>query len=186
MSSIAYIPKSMSGWCDQAKLSAIYACAYDAGPVSAPSPGNTSGPKTNHWVFYCNLAEEEGSGYKSIRLEPTPSGPNLSVVLLIAPKAYTSTNSAAKTFLLSTKDITFGQLMALIVSKGFDKYRFTPGGQGCRYWIFSVTKLLKEADLLSQPADADHGLETLAKVWIRGGQQAPANEQTGIQAGEFF
>ncbi|KAI9670311.1 MAG: hypothetical protein M1831_006525 [Alyxoria varia] len=186
MSTIAYIPKSIQNWCDQSKITALYACAYDASPVSGPPGNNSTGPKTNHWVFYCVLADENEQGYKSIRLEPTPSGPNLSVTLVINLKTYLMTNRATTSFQLSTKNITFGQLIALITSKKYQNYQFTNGGQGCRYWIYCVTKLLKESEYLTNPAQADAGIEKLGKVWTSNGQLVTNGEQTGIQAGRFF
>ncbi|KAI9651935.1 MAG: hypothetical protein M1831_007477 [Alyxoria varia] len=187
MSSIAYIPKSIQASCDQSVVSAIYGYAYDAVPIGGPSESRTIGPKTNHWVIYCILAEGTKSEHKCIRLEALPGGTSSTAGLLVSLKPNDMTNEASKSFRLRLKtDITFGQFMTLIISRGYHNYQFTAQGQGCRYWISCVTKLPKDDDYLTLPEEADAGVEILEQVWTVNGQLAPPEEQSGLAPGEFF
>ncbi|KAL4936512.1 hypothetical protein BDV06DRAFT_204893 [Aspergillus oleicola] len=75
MSTIQYIPPLASS-VSNLPISSIYACAHPANPTGAPGTSAAS-KMTNHGVFYCATSQNE-----SLRLDPSPSGPNFSLVSL--------------------------------------------------------------------------------------------------------
>jgi len=99
MSTIRYIPSSLASQVASSKILCIYASAHPATGVGAP--GAAGNPKTNHWVLYCAISQAA-----SLRIDPSPSGPNLSIVLIITKKDYLISDNAVKSFQLVTSYLT--------------------------------------------------------------------------------
>lgn len=81
----------------------------------------------------------------------------------------------------NAKNLTIGAFFELIKASGYDKYQFTNNGNGCRYWVFSVVKLLEEMGYLVKADEAKTALNT---VWsdgkpITSGIQTPLDKQKG-------
>jgi hypothetical protein len=103
---------------------------------------------TNHWVLHCVTNQNE-----SLRLDPSPSGPNLSMVLIVTRKSYAYSHNAVRTVQLSTPGLTFGTFVELLASSKYDKYQFTAGGQGCRFWVHRVIDLLRSRGYVQNVAE---------------------------------
>ena len=88
---------------------------------------------------------------------------------------------------LSPKEsLNVKEIVDTILSAHYDKYRFTSGGQGCRFWVTKVLALLKERNFITDETQFVEAQDLLRKVWISGGAEAPANQQTGIEEGSFY
>ena len=191
MSAIAYIPKSIQGKCDKSKITTIRACASAPQPLSNTSADESTavGPLTNHWVLHCILAASETSHeFRSIRLDPSPGGLDLSLTLIInLVKTYIETREAATSFELSlTEDATFVQLMDVITTRYLQKYRFTRDGNGCRHWIACAIKAFREHGYLADLRQADVGVEMLGKAWTEEGVPVRDEQQSVEHAGKFI
>lgn len=179
MSTIRYIPSSLASQVVSSKILCIYASAHPATGVGAP--GAAGNPKTNHWVLYCAISQAA-----SLRIDPSPSGPNLSIVLIITKKDYLISDNAVKSLQLVTSNLTVQQFIDLIVAKNYDKYQFSAGGQGCRYWLYSVIKLLETEGHIPTKSEMTAATEALGTVWAPGGNPASAAEQTPMTKGTFY
>lgn len=93
MSTIRFIPSSIATHFANSNILCIYVSAHPATAIGAL--GVAGNPKTNHWVFYCAISQTE-----SLCIDPSPSGPNLSIVSIITKKDYLYSNNAVKTFQL--------------------------------------------------------------------------------------
>ena len=98
----------------------------------------------------------------------------------------TSAIDEAKTCLLNTRNLTIKQFTDLLVAKKHDRYRFDTSGQGCRYWVTQVIKLLETGDHISDTREVVAAKTALEIVWANGGIQASVAEQSPIIQGEFF
>src|SRR4030088_1172665 len=110
MSTVQYIPPSLAATVANSPILCIYACAHPANPVGA-SETSAAGQMTNHWVLHCVTNQNE-----SLRLDPSPSGPNLSMVLIVTRKSYAYSHNAVRTVQLSTPGLTFGTFVELLAS----------------------------------------------------------------------
>nr|POF16435.1 hypothetical protein CFP56_23953 [Quercus suber] len=177
MSSIVWIPRSDATVHGNNPILAIYACAYDRLPID-PAKSGSGDPMTNHWTLFCAIDTD-----KSIRLDPSPSGPNMAMVLMAAYKRYEYTDAAAKVVKLNTSDLTVQGFLDLLIAAKYDRYQFSASGQGCRYWTSSVIKLLSAEGKLFDKTEVASALETLRHVWDDDGTLAPAAEQTDLDRG---
>ncbi|KAH8651642.1 hypothetical protein BGZ60DRAFT_420901, partial [Tricladium varicosporioides] len=85
----------------------------------------------NHWVMYLNASPTQ-----SIRLDPSPAGPGNTLDLIITSKSHAYTNNAVKSMHLTpTANLTVGDVLDQVTNSKYDKYTFSAGGQGCRFWI---------------------------------------------------
>ena len=175
-----FIPSSLEAQVAERKITAIYATAYPGKPVDAAT-GDKS-PKTNHWVFFCAINEQQ-----SVRIDPTPSGPNQSLVCAVSLKEYIHTNEAVKIERLVTKDLTIKAFIDLIKVKKYDKYQFTNGGQGCRYWVYTIINMLKSEGHLSNDTEFHDAIDAIKKTWKgKGDPPLTGEEATPIVKGSFF
>ncbi|KAB8069844.1 hypothetical protein BDV29DRAFT_182019 [Aspergillus leporis] len=180
MSTIQYIPASLAASAASYPISCIYACAHPANPTGPPGTAAAS-KMTNHWVFHFVTNSNE-----SLRLDPSPSGPNFSIVLIVTKKTYTYSHNAVKSVQISTRGLSFKTIIDLIHGKKYDKYQFAAGGQGCRFWVSSVIELLKNAGYIQNTAEFHAAISALQTVWGPNGQSLPASQQTPITQGTFF
>ena len=179
MTTIQWIPKSDGDAHGEKAILCIYACAY--GPTNVSANQSRGAPKTNHWVFFCAISQSS-----AIRIDPSPSGANNSVVLALNYKTYLVTNKAIKVVRLVTTDLTVNGLLNAITAAKYDKYQFTQSGQGCRYWVYCVIKLLQRNGILRTKEEVDTLEQAIQQVWDDKGNPAPAAEQTPAQQGRFY
>lgn len=76
--------------------------------------------------------------------------------------------------------------MDLLTERTYDKYQFTEGGQGCRYWVYSVLQLLKTQGRTRDAAEVEAATRALQLVWDNNGVELPQEQQTAIEQGRFF
>ncbi|KFX86063.1 hypothetical protein V490_09248 [Pseudogymnoascus sp. VKM F-3557] len=180
---LAFIPKSLASNSRSSPVTAIYLCAYAPNAVSGPprSGSSISGTMTNHWVMYF-----AASPTQSIRCDPSPTGPGNSLDLIVTSKNYDYTINAAKIMRLTPADnLTIGHVFDHITNSKYDKYTFSAGGQGCRFWIYSVVALLRSAGYITGNTEVNACTEALQVVWTLRGEPAPASQQTGMAKGTF-
>ncbi|KZF24946.1 hypothetical protein L228DRAFT_58852 [Xylona heveae TC161] len=180
MSTVRYIPPSIAAGAANKSIICIYACAYSATPVSGPG-SSTSGTQTNHWVLFCCVNQRD-----SYRIDPSPSGPNLTITPIITFKGYPYTANASKICQLDTSSLTVGSFIALLERSTYDKYQFDAGGQGCRYWIYSVVNLLQSQGHIQNSSQTQAAINALGIVWGDNHQPLPTSQQTGITPGRFY
>nr|POF24597.1 hypothetical protein CFP56_78316 [Quercus suber] len=106
----------------------------------------------------------------------------MGMVLVVEAKDYAYSYHAHKVIRMNNaKNLTIKAFFELIKANGYDKYQFTNNGNGCRYWVYSVVKLLEEKDHL---VNADVAKTALNTVWsggnpITSGIQTPLDKQKG-------
>ncbi|RDL33154.1 Uncharacterized protein BP5553_08593 [Venustampulla echinocandica] len=181
---LIYIPKPLANTAPSQVITAIYFCAYAPTGVSGPaeSSPSSSAKLTNHWVIYFAI-----SSTHSIRFDPSPTGQNSSLDLIITSKHYAFTENAAKvSHLTPAAGLTVGQVIDHIVNSKYDQYQFSFSGQGCRYWVYSIATLLRSAGYLTSDAEVDAAARTLQVVWTTRGEPVADVQQTGMTQGIFY
>ncbi|KFY67154.1 hypothetical protein V496_01728 [Pseudogymnoascus sp. VKM F-4515 (FW-2607)] len=179
----AFIPKSLANTSRSAPVTDIYICADEPNAVSGPPEHGPviSGPMTNHWVMYF-----VASSTKSFCFDPSPSGPKNTLDLIISNKSYVDIFSAVKVVRLSpSAKLTIGLVYDHITNSKFDNYTFSPAGQGCRFWIYSVVASLRSAGYVTNGTEVNASTEALKVVWTVRGDPVPVSQQTGIAQGTF-
>lgn len=179
----AFIPKSLANTSRTAPVTDIYICADEPNAVSgSPKPGPAiSGPMTNHWVMYF-----VASATKLFCFDPSPSGLGNTLDLIISNKSYVDIFSAVKVVRLTpSAKLTIGRVYDHITDSKFDNYTFSPGGQGCRFWICSVVASLRSVGYITNSSEVNASTKALEVVWTARGNPVPAGQQTGIAQGTF-
>ncbi|KAI9659661.1 MAG: hypothetical protein M1829_006569 [Trizodia sp. TS-e1964] len=100
--------------------------------------------ETNHWVLHLAFSQTE-----SIQIDPSPDL-NGRMTLVVSRTGYLVSNNALKTVQLTTlANLKVGNVIEYLLTTGYDRYTFTTGGQGCRYWIYStITQFRSEGYLV--------------------------------------
>ena len=136
---IRYIPSSLKLSNDlRSPIIAIHTFACFATPLTSPQPDASTEPQTNHWYLHCQLSDTD-----FVRLDPSPTGPKSTLQLLVSSNV-DPTDKCAKTCRLTTQNLSVEDLLDRITSASFDKYQFTSGGQGCRYWVSCFIQTLSK------------------------------------------
>ena len=73
-----------------------------------------------------------------------------------------------------------------IKAAGYDRYKFTADGQGCRYWVGNVLEILEQRSISANSSQVNAAQEALKKVWDRSGVPVGASSQTGVSPGTFY
>ena len=176
--SVAFIPKSLANQIDLFPILCIYASAHP--PTSVPdAEGSPARPKTNHWVLYLAISQTE-----SLRLDPSPGADN-NMTLIVSRKNYLYSNNAVKTIQLdAVANLTVGNVIEYLQSSNYLQYQFSTGGQGCRYWIYSVISLLQSVAYIVGDSQVEDATAALQLVWDAHGKVRD-EEQSDIIAGTF-
>lgn len=180
---LAFIPRSLANTSRHSPITDIYICADEPNSISGPLEfGSTiTGPMTNHWVMYFVTSSTE-----SFRFDPSPSGPGNSLDLIISIKSHDDIFSAVKFARLTpSTNLTVGHVYDHITISQFDDYTFGPGGQGCRFWIYSVVASLHSVGYITDSLEMAASTEALKVVWTIRGDPAPVGQQTGMAKGSF-
>lgn len=180
MSTIQYIPPSLSSSVSNLPISSIFACAHPPNQTGAPGT-SASSQMTNHWVLHCVLNPNE-----SLRIDPSPSGLNFSLVLIISKKTYAYSHNAVKTVQVPTPGLTLAKLLAHVTGHKYDKYQFASGGQGCRFWVSKVIELLRSGGYIQTGAECQTALNALNVVWGPGSVPLASAQQSPVVAGRFL
>lgn len=131
--------------------------------ISAPPPDSSVNEKiTNHWVMY--LA---ASSTRSICLDSSPAGPENSLGFIITSKDHAYPMNVVKAMHLTPEaDLTVGHVFDYIINSKYDKYTFSAGGQGCRFWIYPVVALLRSAKVITDDSsEVDDSTKALRVAW---------------------
>lgn len=137
---------------------------------------------TNHWVIYFAVSPTQ-----SIRIDPSPTGANNSLDLIVTTKNYAYTENAVKNASFTpAPGLTVGQVIDHIVNSRYDKYQFSAGGQGCRYWVYSIAALLRSAGYITSDAEVAAATRTLETVLNNRGERVADGQQTGMAQGTFL
>lgn len=176
MATIAYIPPSLASTLATLTVTGIKVAAHPPDDVS-------SGKKTNHWVLYNVISQD-----KSVRFDFSPTGADSGAGCLIVRKLdYTVSSNAIKTYDLTVREgLTVQNLIDLLLSVHYDRYRFSASGQGCRFWVDSVVTLLQQHGHIVVESEAQTARTALQSVWGPEGQLLPAANQTPIVQGTFY
>lgn len=166
-------------------VKSLRVCAYAATFIDPPNESAEEprrGGMTNHWVLVWTL-----STGGLVYFDPSPSGPNMSLVLL-ASHRHSDLDGIVKTMPLEfePESVTVGAILQVLKSSRFDAYQFTESGQGCRYWLYHVLELLRSEDILSNDAQVSTVKAALKLVWGEDGHPVPVQAQTDMQRGKFL
>ncbi len=107
--------------------------------------------------------------------------------LIISKLEHLVSTDVVKTCNLSVREsLTMKTITDLLHSVHYDQYRFTSGGQGCRFWVDSVLNLLQNHQITVDENEVQAAREALKRVWGDGQQLLSADEQTDIVPGNFY
>lgn len=123
MATIAYIPPSLASTLATLTVTGITAAAHRPIDVS-------TGKRTNHWVLHNVISQD-----KSVRFDFSPTGADSGAGCLIVRQLdYAVSSNAIKTCDLAVRGgLTVKDILDLLLSVHYDRYKFTAGGQGCRF-----------------------------------------------------
>lgn len=176
-STIAFIPRSLSSSLEDA-ITTIKAAAQTPNVVST-----TSEKQTNHWVFYLPTPHNT-----SIRFDLSPSGPSAAPACLIVSRLDSAmSRDVVKTCNISVRPgTTVKTILDILKSANYDRYTFSEGGQGCRFWVGKVVTLLQEREVAVNENEIQALHNALQQVWSSDNQPVPAAQQFGIIPGTFY
>jgi hypothetical protein len=127
------------------EITAIHICGY----ANEDNEGDESGrPPTNHWVAF--FAFEDGGSVK-VDMVPGYGSDGLTGMIILESKAYEYSDRSVKTISFGcAKTFSFGYSMSqtfsntldIIVERGMERYKFTKGGEGGRFWIYKLVETL--------------------------------------------
>jgi len=174
---IAYIPKSLST--DIANIPALSISAVAQPPI--PVFATSSPVKTNHWTLCVYVTPTE-----VVQLDPSPSGLNGSMSPTITRIELKPGTGGVKTIQLSLGEgFSVGDIIKEIERRVLDKYRFSEGGQGCRFWVHEVVRGLEEAGIVTDASGLGILAEAVKNVWDWNGKGLE-EEQSGNVCGSFY
>lgn len=179
----AFIPKSLANTSRSAPITDVYICADEPNSISGPLEFGSAitGPMTNHWVMYFVSSSTE-----SFRFDPSPSGPGNSLDLIVSKKSHADIFSAVKVARLAlSSNLTIGHVYDRITISKFDNYTFSPGGQGCRFWIYTVVASLHSIGYITNSSEVTVSAKALEDVWTIHGDPAPVDQHTDMAKGAF-
>lgn len=83
---------------------------------------------------------------------------------------------------------TVTDIVHLIRTSGYDRYQFSDGGGGCRWWIYSVITLLQRNGFFDREEEYVAAVEALQSVWESQDIPVRSWKQTSLSsgAGRFF
>lgn len=124
-STLFYLPPSLVSTLAILPVLRITAAAHAADNMS-------NCQKTNHWVLQLIISQTE-----SIRLDFSPNDTSIGAANLIIRKLedLVSSNMVKTCDLTVRKGLTVESILDCLLSEHKDRYRFTAGGQGCRFWV---------------------------------------------------
>ena len=179
----AYIPKSLATTAGNQPVPNSRLCAYEPNTLVAPTVEmpSTSLALTNHWVLFLG-----GTDKTSLRFDPSPTGPDNTIDIIVSSKSYPHSANCVKTVDLTTAPRTYAaNITDHIVAAKYDNYKFSTGGQGCRFWLYSFVHLLRSKGFLPRSEEVSASEHALGIVWDSRGSPVPKKQQTGITKGTF-
>lgn len=87
----------------------------------------------NHWSIYLLLGNDAGSVHMNMIVEDQD---DVTGTLKLRSLTYGLTTSQIRYWDFETvTDVTVENIVKIIKKNGRDKYEFSGGGSGCRYWV---------------------------------------------------
>jgi hypothetical protein len=140
--------------------------------------------RVHHWVVFLQISETE-----SIKVDMTPLS-DYKGVLQFVYKGYAVTERAAFRVQYPTiNDPTVEQIYNLLTipdqnNVRMDRYKFSPQGNGCAFWIFTFLLKMEARGYLAE-GTANEVREYMKYFYVRNVSQGPAQVQ-GERQGTFY
>ena len=165
----------------QFKLSNLSAIIKQFHFVAHENPSNSGDkvngeqlPPTNHWSLLLTLVSStSGSESKisSVGVDVAPSEPGEPSMVVVESNlegydAFTSIDNFTKTVSVDAahEGITLADVFNLIIQKKRDHYIFAPVGEGCRFWLYTITDDFASANFIGT-ANALEVQSALVMYW---------------------
>ncbi len=117
--------------------------------VSKPTKREVQGDEVNHWRLFFAIGADESISLDMVKQSPD----DLEGTVGVLGRTYAVSNIGVLSIpMIPATGLTMATVLDLLESNGMLRYRYAPTGEGCRYWIWSVVRLLKQNGLL---IDAD-------------------------------
>lgn len=181
LETVKWIPASSAQTYNSSFVKAIHLHAFAPGiqnPLAAPTqflPG-----LTNHWTLALELVDSSGA----IHIDPSPQYPNMSMLLLLSFRRDVVPPDVHKTVGIPvSRDLSVASFLHALQESGYDQYKFTDEGTGCRYWTACVVlMLLRQGSASSERVNAAEN--ALHSVWekdrrVDEGQQTAWDSKKG-------
>ena len=132
-------------------------------------------PPTNHWSLLLTLlvstSSSSESKISSVGVDVAPSEPGEPSMVVVESNlegydAFTSIDNFTKTVSVDAahEGITVAVVFNLIIQKKRDHYIFAPVGEGCRFWLYTITDDFASANFIGT-ANALEVQSALVMYW---------------------
>ncbi|KAI0071367.1 hypothetical protein K474DRAFT_1607040 [Panus rudis PR-1116 ss-1] len=115
---------------------------------------------TNHWTFFLTL--EDGS---FVHIDATPNEPGRPGMIVLENSTSVPVedhiHEVSGTVLLGT---TVEDVLAVLIKNGRDRYKFHPIGEGCRFWLYTISLDFADAGIVDSSV-AEDARDALSKYW---------------------
>lgn len=128
-----------------------------------------------HWCIYFQ------SESRSVRIDMSVGADGITGILIISNNETLVSDRERKTiyFPIPTEGTKVGSFLDVIFGNGYERYKFTEQGFGCRHWVKIVLRAFIDADL-AQGDNFDLVTSAMQKVWPNG------TNALMIEEGTFF
>ena len=123
-------------------------------------PDHPGGEPTNHWTLLFTVSDS-----RSVHIEAAPNEPGRPGMVIIESNKCGLTGEAVhvvSTNVLSGQ--TVESLLHVIVNRRRDDYTFDPTGEGCRYWLSTISKDFVEEGIIRKE-ESDTVIDALKMYW---------------------
>ncbi|KAJ5907530.1 hypothetical protein N7495_000212 [Penicillium taxi] len=134
----------------------------------------------NHWVIHLELA----GGSTSVKLDMTARyPPDLQIGRVeLATRNFPVTTNAIQTWEFPVlTNVTVQGIIDMLRSHGFEKYKFTPEIEGCRWWMYTLMSALESKGHLRTGTKGEVWTY-ISRVW----HDAQSYEPRRVQQGVFY
>ncbi|KAJ8595450.1 hypothetical protein M405DRAFT_807250 [Rhizopogon salebrosus TDB-379] len=153
----------------------VHFCAH----ANTDNSGADGQPATNHWSLFLEVDTT-----RAVRIDIVPGEPNSAGMVILEIKEYNVSNQSVQVMSSPVPvGTTVETILGLIINKGRDRYIFSPVGEGCRYWLWTLTWDMVEAHLLMREV-AERVSDALARYWKY--PVSKGSEPRAMVQGSFF
>lgn len=115
---------------------------------------------TNHWSIFLKIEENQ-----SVRIDAVPNSPGEPAMIIVDTLICAMTDDVVHVVAATTTTrTTVAEILNLIIAKRRHNYVFSPVGEGCRFWLYTLAQDLSEAKIISQD-DANAARHDLQHYW---------------------
>lgn len=131
--------------------------------------------QVQHWCLYF-----QGDGC-CVRTDMSVGGDGYTGIMLVSKHDYLVSDRATKTELVTMtgSGTKVGAFLDVILRAGYERYRFTNEGLGCRHWVKTVLRGFADEGLI-EDGNLDSIEVSMGKVWPSG------NDALSTKPGSFF